>query len=55
MPPVISDTERKPNEKNNSDLAYAPDMTYKLYDSHHYQYIPEMLTEYLKMTYPPQN
>lgn len=31
------------------------DLTYKLYDSHHYQYIPEMLTEYLKMTYPPKN
>ncbi len=28
------------------------DMTYKLYDSHHYQYIPEMLIEYLKENYP---
>ena len=27
------------------------DLTYKLYESHHYQYIPEMLTEYLKATY----
>ncbi len=27
---------------------------YKLYDSHHYQYIPEMLEEYLKTEYPPQ-
>ncbi len=30
------------------------DVTYKLYDSHHYQYIPEMLEEYLKTEYPPQ-
>ena len=28
------------------------DYTYKLYKSHHYQYIPEMLIEYLKQTYP---
>ena len=28
------------------------DLTYKLYDSHHYQYIPEMLIEYLKEKYP---
>ena len=28
------------------------DLTYKLYESHHYQYIPDMLTEYLKMKYP---
>lgn len=27
-------------------------LTYKLYDSHHYQYIPEMLIEYLKEKYP---
>ena len=27
------------------------DLTYKLYDSHHYQYIPEMLIEYLKEKY----
>ena len=27
------------------------DLTYKLYDSHHYQYIPEMLIEYLKAQY----
>lgn len=25
---------------------------FRLYDSHHYQYIPEMLVEYLKETYP---
>ena len=31
------------------------DLTYKLYDSHHYQYIPEMLAEYLKTTYPPKS
>ena len=28
------------------------DLTYKLYESHHYQFIPEMLIEYLKNTYP---
>ncbi len=28
------------------------ELTYKLYESHHYQYIPEMLSEYLKETYP---
>lgn len=27
-------------------------VTYKLYESHHYQFIPEMLTEFLKETYP---
>jgi predicted alpha/beta superfamily hydrolase len=32
--------------------AHGADLTYKLYDSHHYQYIPEMLIEYLKMRYP---
>ena len=32
--------------------AHGADMTYKLYDSHHYQFIPEMLIEYLKQTYP---
>lgn len=32
--------------------AHDADLTYKLYDSHHYQYIPEMLAEYLKETYP---
>lgn len=32
--------------------AHGADLTYKLYDSHHYQYIPEMLAEYLKETYP---
>lgn len=26
-------------------------VTYKLYESHHYQFIPEMLTEYLKSVY----
>ena len=29
-------------------------VTYKLYESHHYQFIPEMLIEFLKDTYPQQ-
>ena len=29
-------------------------VAYKLYESHHYQFIPEMLTEFLKETYPKQ-
>lgn len=29
-------------------------VTYKLYESHHYQFIPEMLIEFLKKTYPKQ-
>ena len=32
--------------------AHGADLTYKLYESHHYQFIPEMLMEYLKETYP---
>ncbi|MGN1404329.1 MAG: alpha/beta hydrolase [Ruminococcus sp.] len=32
--------------------AHDADVTYKLYESHHYQYIPEMLIEYLKKAYP---
>lgn len=32
--------------------SHGADLTYKLYDSHHYQYIPEMLIEYLKTEYP---
>ena len=32
--------------------SYGADMTYKMYESHHYQYIPEMLIEYLKEKYP---
>ena len=32
--------------------AHGADMTCKLYDSHHYQFIPEMLTEFLKEKYP---
>lgn len=32
--------------------AHGVNLTYKLYESHHYQYIPEMLIEYLKTTYP---
>ena len=35
--------------------AHGADVKYKLYESHHYQYIPEMLAEYLKNTYPPEN
>lgn len=35
--------------------SHGADVTSKLYDSHHYQFIPEMLTEYLKQTYPPRN
>ena len=34
--------------------SHGADVTSKLYDSHHYQFIPEMLTEYLKQTYPPE-
>jgi len=32
--------------------SHGAELTYKLYESHHYQYIPEMLIEYLKLTYP---
>lgn len=32
--------------------SHGANLTYKLYDSHHYQYIPEMLIEYLKEKYP---
>jgi predicted alpha/beta superfamily hydrolase len=32
--------------------AHHGDDFYKLYESHHYQYIPEMLVEYLKTEYP---
>lgn len=31
--------------------SHSADLTYKLYDSHHYQYIPEMLIEFLKAKY----
>ena len=34
--------------------AHGADVTCKLYDSHHYQFIPQMLIEYLKQTYPPE-
>ncbi|MDE6087012.1 MAG: hypothetical protein K2G25_01345 [Oscillospiraceae bacterium] len=34
--------------------SHGADLTYKLYDSHHYQFIPEMLIEFLKETYPKQ-
>lgn len=32
--------------------SHGADVTYKLYESHHYQYVPEMLNEFLKQTYP---
>lgn len=32
--------------------SHGADVTYKLYDSHHYQFIPEMLCEVLKTYYP---
>jgi len=32
--------------------SHGADVTSKLYDSHHYQFIPEMLLEYLRTTYP---
>ena len=32
--------------------AHGADMTYRLYESHHYQYIPDMLVEYVKEYYP---
>lgn len=32
--------------------SHGADATYRLYESHHYQYIPEMLIEYLEETYP---
>ena len=32
--------------------SHGADLTYKMYESHHYQYIPEMLIEYLKEKYP---
>lgn len=31
--------------------SHEADVTYRLYESHHYQYIPEMLVEYLQETY----
>ena len=34
--------------------SHGADVTCKLYESHHYQYIPDMLVEYLKEAYPPQ-
>ena len=37
---------------NDRISAHSSNVTYKLYDSHHYQYVPEMLVEYLKAEYP---
>ncbi len=34
--------------------SHGANLTYKLYDSHHYQYVPSMLLEYLKAEYPVQ-
>ena len=41
------------NLKNRLE-AHNASVTCKLYESHHYQYIPDMLVEYLKDTYPPE-
>ena len=47
------DTTLEGTEKLKKRLeSHGADLTYKLYDSHHYQYIPEMLAEYLKTNYP---
>lgn len=37
---------------NDRLASHSANVTYKLYESHHYQFIPEMLVEYLKKTYP---
>lgn len=34
--------------------AHKADVTYKLYESHHYQYVPGMLLEFLKAEYPAE-
>ncbi len=39
---------------NNRLESHNANVTYKLYESHHYQFIPEMLIEFLKETYPKQ-
>ena len=41
------------NLKNRLE-AHGSNVTCKLYESHHYQYIPDMLLEYLKEAYPPK-
>ncbi|WP_289027572.1 alpha/beta hydrolase [uncultured Ruminococcus sp.] len=47
------DTTLEGLEKLNQRLeSHNADVTYQLYHTHHYQYIPEMLTAYLKQTYP---
>lgn len=47
------DTTLEGLEKLNDRLeSHNANVTYKLYESHHYQFIPEMLIEYLKETYP---
>ena len=33
-------------------VSHGADVDYKLYDSHHYQYVPDMLVEYLTTVYP---
>ena len=47
------DTTLEGAEKLKNRLeSHNADLTYRLYESHHYQYIPEMLIEYLKENYP---
>ena len=47
------DTTLEGLEKLNQRLeSHNANVTYQLYHTHHYQYIPEMLTAYLKQTYP---
>ena len=48
MPQHFRDNLKKRLESHGADV------TCKLYESHHYQYIPDMLVEYLKEAYPPQ-
>ena len=46
------DTTLRGLDKLNERLkSRGADVTYKLYESHHYQFIPEMLVEYLKTVY----
>lgn len=49
------DTTLEGLEKLNDRLkSHNANVTYKLFESHHYQFIPEMLIEFLKETYPKQ-
>lgn len=50
-----SDTTVEGTEKLHERLEkHETDVTYKLYPSHHYQYVPSMLTEMMKEFYPPE-